>query len=114
LTLKIGRSIISNMNNEEKNQSLMPKDQVVVILEEIKSQNKIFGEKLSDVSEKVDLLVEDMDQVKSDMVDVKFRLKNVEESVKEIDGKLDNKAEKEIVDDQEKRIIKLEKVTSVV
>ncbi len=94
---------------ENDKQNLMPKDQVAVILEEIKSQNKVFGEKLDGVSEKLELVIEDIDGLKSDMMDVKFRLKTIEADVK---GKLDSKADGEIVENHEERIVKLEKAAA--
>lgn len=85
---------------DNANQNSMPKDQVMVILEEIRSQNKIFGEKLDGVSEKLDLALEDIDDLKSDNVDFRRDIK---------DMKVDQKK----VEDHEQRIIKLEKNTAI-
>lgn len=115
------------MEEKNKNQKTMPKDHVAVILEEIRSQNKLFGERLSGVSEKlenvsikqesfseklegvsvkVDLVIEDIDEIK-------IRLKSVEDEVKEINGKLDEKVDKKVVKNHEERIMKLEKAVAI-
>jgi hypothetical protein len=65
-----------------------------VVSEDMKSQFKVFGEQLSDIKTKVDLLVEDMDYVKSALADNKERFKET--------------ADKTVVADHENRIIKLE------
>lgn len=118
------------MDEENKNKDFMPKAQVEIMLEGIRSDFKVFGDGLSDVKrnlnivkedlnivkddlnivkedvrglkETVGLLVEDMDGVKSNIVDMKSRLDSIDE-------KMVTKVEKEIADDHEDRIIKLEK-----
>lgn len=87
---------------ENKSQDLISKDHVAIILEEIKSQGRLTIEQYSGLSKKVDLILEDIDGLKSDVVDIKTELKG-------INGKLDNKVEKEVVDKHETRIVKLEK-----
>ncbi len=115
---------------KQKIKKTYSEDYVGAILEEIQGDFKVFGEGLNDVkrglnevksevtglnkkidriddrlikvSDTVDLLVEDMDEVKANIVDIKIELKD-------INGKLGNKAEKEVVEKHENRIFKLEK-----
>lgn len=103
--------------DEDKKKEIreIAKEVAAVVTEDLQSQFKVFGENLSGVRGKVDLLADDMDYVKSDIVDMKFEIKemktkliSVESEVKEINGKLDNKAEKEVVDGHENRIVRLE------
>ncbi len=98
-----------------------------VVLESVRSDFKLFGEGLSDVSrkvdgldEKVELLIEDMDQVKSniveikgDIVEIRSDIVEIRSDIKEINGKLDKKAEEETVENHEVRIVKLEKATNI-
>ena len=68
-----------------------------VSVEELKSQFKVYGEQLSDIEKKVvkiDSLVEDMDYVKSTLANNKERFKEA--------------ADRTVVDDHEKRLVKLE------
>lgn len=58
--------------------------------------------RLGSVEEKVDFLIEDMDEVKANIVDIKIEMKDN-------NGKLNKKAEKDVCDNHEKRIFKLEK-----
>ena len=93
------------MEEQVKNKDFMPKAQVEIMLEGIRSDFKVFGEKLEmmdgrlmnvenrlvNVEEKVDLILEDIDGIKSDIVDIK--------------------ADKNVVEGHAKRIVKLEKAT---
>ena len=83
------------MKNEEN------KNYETILLERLEGKIDaiIEGQKITDT--KVDSLVEDMDEVKA-------RLTNVEGEVKEVNMKLDKKADKDVADDHETRIIKLE------
>jgi len=82
------------MNEENKNYE-------TILLERLEGKIDaiIEGQKVTDT--KVDLLVEDMDEVKA-------RLTNIESEVKEVNTKLDKKANEEVVGNHEKRLIKLE------
>jgi hypothetical protein len=88
---------------EENNKN---KDYESVLLERIEGKIDaiIEGQKITDT--KVDLLVEDMDEVKA-------RLTNVESEVREVNTKLDKKANEEVADNHEKRLIKLENAVPV-
>jgi len=86
----------------------------------LQSQFKVFGEQLTGVERKVDLMAEDMDTVKSDIVDMKRDIKEIRGDIVEIrgelveiNGKLDKKADKEVTDNHETRIIKLENTALV-
>jgi hypothetical protein len=90
------------MNNEEsKILEENIKRHIDVMLENVRSDFKIFGEQLATVSEDVAMLKEDMDYVKSGIVEIRYRFKETDEA-------LDNKADKEMVDDHEKRLNGLE------
>jgi peptidoglycan hydrolase CwlO-like protein len=80
------------MAEENKNLEENIKRHIDVMLENVRSDFKVFGEKLSSVEEKVDLLVEDMDYVKSEIVEIKDRFKETDRAA----------------ESHEKRIIKLE------
>lgn len=77
-----------------------------VAMEDVKGQFKLLGEQVATVSEDVEMLKDDMDEVKSDIVDIKIELKS-------INRKLDKKAEQEVVEKHEKRIVKLENAVLV-
>lgn len=83
------------MKNEEN------KNYETILLERLEGKIDaiIEGQKITDT--KVDSLVEDMDELKA-------RLTSVEGEVKEVNMKLDKKADKDVADDHETRIIKLE------
>jgi hypothetical protein len=90
-------------------------DYLTVLIEDMKGDFKAFGDGLMDVSkkvdnldgkvnglsQKVDLLAEDMDFVKGEVVEIRKRFKEVDED-------LTKKADKEIADNHETRIVKLE------
>jgi|GEM_PF-1083745 len=106
--------------DEDKEREIreIAKEVAAVITEDLQSQFKVFGEDLTSVKEKVNLLADDMDHVKSDIVDIKMEIKYMKGDIKdikgeliEIKGKLDNKAEKETVENHEKRLVSLEKTT---
>ncbi len=125
------------MKKEKEKKDMMPKDQVVAILEEIRGDFKVFGEglddvrrgvknlevrfdamnerlekndiKLDSVAENVNFLIEDMDEVKANIVEMKIDIKDTQIDVRDIKEKLDKKSEKEVTDKHEKRIFKLEK-----
>ena len=103
--------------DEDKKKEIreIAKEVATVVNEDLKSQFKIFGEGLSGVRETVNLIADDMDDVKSDIVDIKSELKDIRGDIKvikgnivEINEKLDKKAEKEVVDGHEKRLVSLE------
>ena len=90
-------------------------DYLTVLIEDMKSDFKAFGDGLKDVSKKADdiaedleiikqdvtLLKDDMDYVKSEIVEIKDRFKETDEA-------LAKEAEKEAVSSQETRLVKLE------
>jgi uncharacterized protein YoxC len=84
-------------------------DHVLAMFEEIKSQGNVVIEQYTGLTKKVDLILEDIDELKSSNVDIKKDIKDIKTELVEINGKLDNKAEKEIVEKHEIRIVKLEK-----
>ncbi|HAT74414.1 MAG: hypothetical protein US30_C0027G0001 [Candidatus Moranbacteria bacterium GW2011_GWF2_36_839] len=95
------------MKNEEN------KKYETILLERLENKidaiiegQKITDTKVDSLETKVDLLVEDMDEVKA-------RLVNVEDEVKEINIKLDNKVDNVVIENHEKRLIKLEKMSLV-
>lgn len=77
------------------------KKHIDIMLENVRSDFKVFGEQLVGVSEDISLLKEDMDYVKSEIVEIKYKFR-------EVDEVLNKKVNKEIADEHEKRIIKLE------
>ncbi|MFZ2225984.1 MAG: hypothetical protein WA064_00610 [Candidatus Moraniibacteriota bacterium] len=89
------------MNEENKILEENIKRHIDVMLENVRSDFRIFGEQLSGVSEDVTMLKEDMDYVKSEIVEIKRRFRETDEA-------LGKKVDKETTDDHEKRIIKLE------
>ncbi|HAI74374.1 MAG TPA: hypothetical protein DCS28_04330 [Candidatus Moranbacteria bacterium] len=108
------------MSNEENKNTEEIKRHIDVMLENVRSDFKLFGEGLSDVSrkvdeltEKTDFLIEDMDQVKSNIVEIKSDIVEIKSDIVEINAKLDKKADKDTVENYEIRIVKLEKATSV-
>lgn len=93
------------MNEENKKLEENIKRHIDVMLESVRGDFRVFGEKLQDVEKKVDavkedveLLKEDMDEVKSTLYDMRIRMKETDENISEHDV----------------RITKLEKVASVV
>jgi hypothetical protein len=85
-------------------------DYLTVLIEDMRSDFKVFGEGLSDVSQKVDVLTEKVGLLTEDMDYVKLEIVEIKDRFKETDEALEKKAEKEAVSDHETRIIKLEKV----
>ncbi|HPN96744.1 MAG TPA: hypothetical protein PLK35_03165 [Candidatus Moranbacteria bacterium] len=77
------------------------KDYEFILLERLESKVDLLIEGQTAVRKDVDFLKEDMDQVKSDIFDIKIGLKGIQEESS-------SKAKKEVVDDHETRIIKLE------
>jgi len=132
------------MEEQTENKDFMPKAQVEIMLEDIRSDFKVFGEGLNDVRRElgevkgtVALILEDIDEIKSDIVEmksdivemksdivemksdiveiksdiveIKSDIVEIREELSEVNGKLDNKAEKNVTDNHETRIVKLEK-----
>jgi len=102
----------------EENKKTYSEDHVLAMFEEIKGQGKIVIEQYSDLSNKVGLILEDIDILKSDNMDIKRDIKDIKadiveirEELVDINGKLDNKVEKAVTDDHEKRLLKLEKTS---
>jgi hypothetical protein len=75
-----------------------------VLLEDFKGSVKIIAEQHSNMNGKIDLILEDIDGIKSDIVDMKS-------DIKEMKVELGMKANKEVVDNHETRIVKLEKAS---
>ena len=98
------------MEENNNNQEEIFKRHFGILAEEMRGGFKLLGEQIATVSEDVTLLKEDMDVVKSDIVDIKSDIVGIKSELKIMNGKLDNKVEKEVVDDHEKRIVKLEKL----
>jgi uncharacterized protein YoxC len=96
---------IKNMENKKTYSG----DHVLAMFEEIKSQSKVVIEQYDDLTKKVDLILEDIDGLKSGNVDIKSDIKDIKVELIEMNGKLDSKAKKEVVDKHETRIVKLEK-----
>jgi predicted ribosome quality control (RQC) complex YloA/Tae2 family protein len=95
-------------NEEAKNLEENIKKHIDIVLEHMDDKfavvyegQKVLTDRVDILTEKVDLLVEDMDEVKT-------RLTNIEGEVKEVNVKLDKKADKDVADDHETRIVKLE------
>jgi predicted RNA-binding protein with PIN domain len=122
------------MIKQEENKKTYSEDHVVTILEELKGQFKVFGEGQKALTEKVDgidtrvniladgqqLLIDRVSVLEKDMKEqfmafgegqqvITDTLDRMEGEIKIINEKLDNKAEKFMADDHEKRIFKLEK-----
>ncbi len=93
----------------EENKKTYSEDHVLAMFEEIKGQGKIAIELYSSLSEKFDLVLEDIDELKSDNVDMKRDIKEIKEELVGMNMKLDNKAEKTVIEDHEDRLLKLEK-----
>jgi len=101
---------------KEQNKDFMPKAQVEIMLEGLRSDFKVFGDGLVDIRRGVKdlnktagLVLKDIDVLKSDVVDIKRNIKDIKEEIVEINEKLDTKADKTVSDDCAKRIVKLEK-----
>jgi hypothetical protein len=108
------------MEEQVENKDFMPKAQVEIMLEDIRSDFKVFGEGLNDVKKTVDLILEDIDEIKSDIVDMKSDIVYIKTDIVDIklrldniDEKLENKAKKTVTDNHETRIVKLEKASLV-
>ena len=89
------------MNEDNKILEENIKRHIDVMLENVRSDFKIFGEQLAVVSEDVAMLKDDMDYVKTEIVEIKNRFRETDEA-------LDKKADKEVVNGHEKRINRLE------
>lgn len=89
------------MEENNKDQEEIIKRHIGILGEEMRGSFKLLGEQVAGVASDVTMLKDDMDHVKSDIVDIKLELKIM-------NGKLDKKAEKEVVDGHEKRIVRLE------
>ena len=106
------------------------KDHMVIILEEMRSEFKIFGEllmgfgeKLEDVKKKGDATFEELGKVKIEIVEIKgdikeinSRLDNIEEEIKSIrmdfdlvKNELKRKVDVEYIEKIEERITRIEK-----
>lgn len=117
------------MKHKKKDENLEEniKRHMNVLFEDMDSKFKVFGEELRGLSQKTDLLAEDMDAVKSnivdmkgdivviksDIVDIKSDIVDIKSELKIMNKKLDNKPDKHITDNHEKRLVKLEKVLAV-
>ena len=97
------------MNEENKILEENIKRHIDVMLENVRSDFKIFGEQLAGVSEDVAVLKEDVGMLKEDMEYVKSEIVEIKNRFKETDEALDKKADKEAVNDHEKRINRFEK-----
>ncbi len=73
----------------------MPKAQVEIMLEGIRSDFKVFGDGLKDVQQNIAIIKENILEIRGCIVDMKVELKM--------------KADKKTVDGHEKRLVKLEK-----
>ena len=123
------------MEEQVQNKDFMPKAQVEIMLEGIRSDFKVFGEKLDgidtrlmNVENKVDVIEEKVERIDLRLINVENRLVDVENKVEAVDARLisiENKSDliledidavkannvnsKEINIDHENRILKLEK-----
>jgi hypothetical protein len=103
---------------KKEKQKTYSEDHVLAMFEEIKSQGNIVIEQYASLTEKVDFILEDIDILKADNMEMKRDIKiikadivEIKEEMVEMNGKLDNKTEKKVSDNHEKRIFKLEKAT---
>lgn len=84
------------------------KRHIDVMLESMNDRFDALAEGQQIIKEDVEFLKEDMDYVKSNIVEMKGDIVEIKGDIKDINVKLGNKADKEVVDDHEVRIIKLE------
>lgn len=117
--------IMNEQQEENKNQDFMPKAQVETMLEGIRGDFKVFGEKLEMVDTRLMNVENKLDRMEKDMKNqfmafgegqqvITDTLDRMEGEIKVINEKLDGKAEKSVADDHEKRIFKLEKTSLAV
>jgi len=83
--------------------------EIGIILEDIKSDFRVFGEALAGVKEGVAVLKEDVAVLKTDVSILKSDMKEVKTDIKEIRGILKEKADKKDVVRLEARVTVLEK-----
>ena len=94
------------MDKQSENLEENIKRHISVMVEDFRSDVKIISEQYSGLNNKIDLILEDVDEIKSDIVDMKS-------DIREMKVELKMKAGKEVVDDHEKRIVKLENASLV-
>lgn len=79
-----------------------------IILEKIEDKFDLIYEGQKDLRKKFDLMADDMDGVKSDIIDIKRDARVLKEDMKDVKSELKIKADKEVVENHENRLIKLE------
>lgn len=89
------------MNKEERNLEQRIKDHLDVAMEKVEDKFDLLYEGQKDLKEKFCLVADDIDVVKSDVVDIK-------RDIKEMKVELKMKANKEVVENYENRLIELE------
>lgn len=89
------------MNKEERNLEQRIKDHFDVAMEKVEDKFDLLYEGQKDLKEKFYLVADDIDVVKSDVVDIK-------RDIKEMKVELKMKANKEVVENYENRLIELE------
>ena len=122
---------------ENINKDFMPKAQVEIMLEGIRGDFKVFGEKLEMIDGRLMNVENKVEQIDTRLIRVEDRLVNVEDRLVNVEGRLINveekvdlilddidemksnivnikiestmKAGKEVAENHEKRIVKLEK-----
>lgn len=70
------------------------------------------GSLLESINDGIKVIAEDQSSVKKDVEKIKTDIEEIDRKLVVIDAKLSSKAEKEIVDKHEERIVKLEKATA--
>jgi len=95
---------------EKKSKKTYSEDQVVVILEKIKSQFMAFGEGQQILSDKVDNLGIKVDNLEMKVDRIDARLARVEDDVVEIKHKLSEKVDRDEFNKLERRMVQLEKL----
>lgn len=96
------------MVKENENLEDNIKRHIDVMVENVRSDFKVFGEQLSDVSHDLKSVKQDAVLLKNDMDYVKSEIVEIKDRFKEADEMLGKKADKGVVEGHEKRIIKLE------
>ena len=95
----------------EENKKTYSEDHVLAMFEEIKGQFMAFGEGQQILSDKLDNVNDRFIRMEGKMEIMEGRMSGVEDELKIMNSKLDNKAEKAVVEDHENRLLKLEKTS---
>lgn len=121
---------MEEQNKNKEAEKIYAAGEVGSLLESINDGIKVVAEDQSSIKKDIKEIKSDIDELKSDVVDIKRDIKEIRGDVVEIrsdivelksdvvdiktelkimNGKLDGKAEKEVTDNHEKRIVNLEK-----